>query len=160
MRRVLGHFCTGVAVVTGRDGGRPLGFTCQSVTSVSLDPPYISFCPSNDSRSWPLIRASGAVCVNVLAANQRDVCSTFARSGEDKFSAVEWRPARSGAPILGGALACIEADVEMEHEAGDHTIVIARVTALHAHTERRPLLFFRGVLGGFTDGLEMASSDA
>lgn len=161
MRRVLGHFCTGVAVVTGHDGDRPLGFTCQSVTSVSLDPPYISFCPSKSSSSWPLIRATGSVCVNVLAADQRDVCSGFARSGSDKFDGVDWAPAAGGSPIIAGTLASIEADIEFEHEAGDHTIVVGRVTALRAHPEREPLLFFRGAFGGFASGIDrMSAGDA
>ncbi|MDT0550934.1 flavin reductase family protein, partial [Streptomyces lonegramiae] len=86
MRTVLGHFCTGIAVITGRDGQRPLGFTCQSVTSVSLDPPYVSFCPSLGSSTWPLIRASGRMCINILADTQESVCAQFARSAEDKFA--------------------------------------------------------------------------
>ncbi|OBK80325.1 monooxygenase [Mycolicibacter heraklionensis] len=149
MRRVLGHFCTGVAVITAHDGRRPLGFTCQSVTSVSLDPPYISFCPANTSSSWPRIRDVGTLCVNVLSDYQQDVCAQFAARGSDKFAGVSWLPGANGAPALQGTLASIEADVEFEHAAGDHTIVVARVTALHAHEERSPLLFYRGGYGGF-----------
>jgi len=150
LRRVLGHFCTGVAVITGHDRHRPSGFTCQSVTSVSLDPPYISFCPAKTSTSWPLITATGSVCVNILAADQRDVCAQFALSGGDKFDRVSWHRAANGAPELDGTLASIEADIEFEHDAGDHTIVVARVTALHAHEHLEPLLFFRGAYGGFS----------
>ena len=149
MRRVLGHFCTGIAVITAHDGNRPLGFTCQSVTSVSLEPPYISFCPASLSTSWPLIRAVGTVCVNVLAAEQKDVCTQFATRTDDKFAGVDWRPGANGAPALDGALASIEADIEFEHPAGDHTIVVARVTGLRAHEERDPLLFYRGGYGDF-----------
>ncbi|KWX66308.1 flavin reductase family protein [Mycobacterium sp. NAZ190054] len=147
MRRVLGNFCTGVAVVTAHDGDRAIGFTCQSVTSVSLEPPYISFCPSASSTSWPLIRQAGALCVNILAEGQQEVCTRFASRSDDKFDGVSWRPGGNGAPVLDGTLACIEADVEMEHVAGDHTIVVARVTRLWAHRERNPLLFFRGGFG-------------
>src|SRR5215217_5984185 len=149
MRDVLGRFCTGIAVVTATDGNRPYGFACQSVTSVSLDPPYISFCPAKTSTSWPLIRATGSVCVNILAANQRDVCAQFALSGGDKFKRVTWHRATNGAPELDGTLASIEADFEFEHTAGDHTIVVAHVRALHAHENREPLLFFRGGYGRF-----------
>lgn len=149
MRRVLGHFCTGIAVVTAHDDTRPIGFTCQSVTSVSLDPPYISFCPSNSSMSWPLIRAVGALCVNVLAADQHDVCAQFATRGEDKFAGIEWRRGANGAPTLHGTLASIEAELEFEHGAGDHSIVVARVSGLWAHEERGPLLFYRGGYGAF-----------
>src|SRR5215212_7289516 len=81
MRTVLGHFCTGVAVITGRDGDHPVGFACQSVTSVSLDPPYVSFCPAHTSGSWPVIRRTGRLCINILSSDQRWVCAQFAVSG-------------------------------------------------------------------------------
>jgi 3-hydroxy-9,10-secoandrosta-1,3,5(10)-triene-9,17-dione monooxygenase reductase component len=150
MRTVLGHFCTGVAVITGHDGTRPLGFACQSVTSVSLQPPYVSFCPASTSSSWPLIRDTRRLAINILADDQRDLCAQFAASGGDKFAEVGWRPGRNGAPVLHGVLATIEADVEVEHDAGDHTIVVAHVTNLYAHSGRQPLLFYRGGYGGFS----------
>lgn len=149
MRTVLGHFCTGVAVITGHDGQRPLGFACQSVTSVSLEPPYVSFCPARTSTSWPLIRSTRRLCINVLADEQREVCLRFAVRGADKFDGLGWRPGRNGAPAIIDALATIEGDVAFEHAAGDHSIVVVHVTGLHAHPERRPLLFFRGGYGGF-----------
>jgi 3-hydroxy-9,10-secoandrosta-1,3,5(10)-triene-9,17-dione monooxygenase reductase component len=149
MRDVLGRFCTGIAVITANDRVRPYGFTCQSVTSVSLDPPYISFCTARTSTSWPAMRAIGVLCVNILAADQHHLCSQFAISAADKFAGVRWRPASNGAPLIDGAVASIEAQVEFEHGAGDHTIVVAHVTGLHASDERPPLLFFRGSYGGF-----------
>lgn len=149
MRAVLGHFCTGIAVITGHDRQRPVGFACQSVTSVSLEPPYVSFCPARTSTSWPLIRSTGRICINVLADDQRDVCARFAVSGGDKFDGMEWSPGRNGAPAIHGALATIEGSVEFEHAAGDHSIVVAHVSGLHAHAARRPLLFYRGGYGGF-----------
>lgn len=148
MRAVLGHFCTGIAVITGHDGQRPVGFTCQSVTSVSLDPPYVSFCPSRGSSTWPLIRAAGRMCINILADDQETVCAQFARSGGDKFAGISWSPAANGAPRLHGTLATIEADLEFEHAAGDHTIAVVHVTGLTAHSGK-PLLFYRGDYGGF-----------
>ena len=150
MRAVLGHFCTGIAVITGHDGQRPLGFTCQSVTSVSLEPPYVSFCPSRSSSTWPLIRATGRMCISILADHQQTVCAQFARSSADKFAGIHWSPAANGAPRLHGTLATIEADLEYEHGAGDHTIVVAHVTSLSAHGGQ-PLLFYRGDYGGFDD---------
>ncbi|ORV49389.1 monooxygenase [Mycolicibacter engbaekii] len=153
MRHVLGHFCTGIAVITAHDGRRPLGFTCQSVTSVSLDPPYVSFCAANTSSSWPLIREVGKLCLNILSEHQTEVSTQFAVSGSDKFDKVTWSPGVNGAPALDGTLASIEADLQFEHEAGDHTIVIARVTGLRAHGQRRPLLFYRGGYGRYI-GLE------
>jgi flavin reductase (DIM6/NTAB) family NADH-FMN oxidoreductase RutF len=82
---VLGHVCTGNAVITGHDGVHPLGFACQSVTSVSLRPPYLSLCPDSTSSSWPLIRKVGSVAINVLAADERTNCLQFATTGRDKF---------------------------------------------------------------------------
>jgi flavin reductase (DIM6/NTAB) family NADH-FMN oxidoreductase RutF len=149
MRTVLGHFCTGVAVITGHDGDRPVGFACQSVTSVSLDPPYVSFCPAHTSGSWPVIRATGRLCINILSDHQHGVCAQFAVSGGDKFAGVDWSPGSNGAPVLHDALATIEADLEFENSAGDHTIVVAHVTGLRASKGRRPLLFYRGAFGGF-----------
>ncbi|MFB7874667.1 flavin reductase family protein [Nocardia sp. NPDC056064] len=149
LRRVLGHFATGVAVIAAHDGTRPLGFTCQSVVSVSLDPPYVSFCPAKTSTNWPLLRAQGALCVNVLAEEQSALCRRFAVSGADKFAGVEWERAGNGAPALAGALAHIEVSVELEHDAGDHTVVLARIGALRAAEDRKPLLFYRGGFGGF-----------
>jgi flavin reductase (DIM6/NTAB) family NADH-FMN oxidoreductase RutF len=147
MRSVLGHFCTGVAVITGRHLDRPVGFACQSVTSVSLGPPYVSFCPARTSSSWPVIRSSEQLAINILAHDQRDICAQFATSGGDKFAGIDWNPGRNGAPSLKGVLASIEAEIAFEHEAGDHTIVIAHVTGLRAHRGRRPLLFYRGDYG-------------
>lgn len=150
LRRVLGHFATGVAVIAAHDGTRPLGFTCQSVVSVSLDPPYVSFCPAKSSTSWPLLRTAGALCINILAEEQSALCRQFAVSGADKFAGVDWGPAGNGAPALAGALAHIEATVELEHDAGDHTVVLARVADLRATEGARPLLFYRGAFGGFS----------
>lgn len=149
MRAVLGHFCTGITVITGHDGVRPFGFACQSVTSVSLDPPYVSFCPARTSSSWRQIRSTGRICINVLAHEQHSLCMRFAVSGGDKFDGVDWRPGGNGAPVLPGTLATIEADITAEHDAGDHTIVVAHVTGLKAHTGLRPLLFYRGGFGEF-----------
>jgi flavin reductase (DIM6/NTAB) family NADH-FMN oxidoreductase RutF len=147
MRTVLGHFCTGVAVVAGHDGTQPVGFTCQSVTSVSLVPPYVSFCPARTSSSWPTIRSTGRLSINVLTDDQRDICARFAVTGGDKFDGVDWSPGHNGAPVLHGVLATIETEVAFEYDAGDHTIVVTRVTGLRAHEGRRPLLFYRGAYG-------------
>jgi flavin reductase (DIM6/NTAB) family NADH-FMN oxidoreductase RutF len=150
-RKVLGHFPTGVTVVTGLDDGKPNGLTIGSFTSVSLDPPLVGFLAAKDSDSWPGIEPSGAFCVNVLGAEQEELCWRFARTGEDKFDGVSWEPAPSGAPILAGAIAWIDCAMEAVYEMGDHWFVLGRVTALD-HVEDydvHPLLFFRGSLGRF-----------
>ncbi|MGG7102248.1 flavin reductase family protein [Rhodococcus sp. 24CO] len=149
LRDVMSNFCTGVTVITAHDGDSPLGFTCQSLVSVSLDPPLLSFCPAKTSTSWPKLREAGSICINVLAHDQKDMCSAFARGGTDKFSGVDWEAGSNGAPALEGALARIEATIENEHDAGDHTIVVARITDLTVLRHDGPLLFYRGGFGRF-----------
>ncbi len=144
LRRVWGNFATGVAVITAHDGTAPLGFTCQSVVSVSLDPPLVSFCPARSSTSWPGIRAVGTFCVNILADDQLGPARQFARSGADKFAGLEWTMSPIGAPALTGTLASVDARLTDEHDAGDHTIVVAEITGITADHERAPLVFFRG----------------
>lgn len=152
-RQVLGHFCTGIAVITSLDGDAPVGFTAQSLTSVSLDPPLVSVCPAKTSSSWPRIRATGRFCANVLAEDQEALCRSFAApaaSGGDKFSGVGWTPSvATGSPVLTGALAWVDCELEAEHEAGDHLIVLGRVVDLGVAEEGRPLLFYRGGYGRF-----------
>ena len=143
-RSVLGHFCTGVTVVTGRDGDVLAGFACQSFAALSLDPPLVLFCPSRTSRTWPVLAAAGRFAVNVLAEHQEDVSAVFGARGEDKFASVDWQPGPSGAPLIEGALTWIDCELEAVHEAGDHYVVIGRVTALGAASDVRPLLFHRG----------------
>lgn len=151
MREVLGHFVSGIVVVTaaGRDG--PIGFTCQSFASLSLDPPLVSFAPARSSSTWPRIRDVGAFCVNVLAADHQEVSAGFARSGTDKFAGVPWRPAPSGAPVLDGVSAWIDCTLWQEYDGGDHTIAVGHVADLGADPARLPLLFYRGRYGVTAD---------
>ena len=146
MRRVLGHFASGVTIVTGFDGETPVGFACQSFTSVSLDPPLVLFCPAHTSSTWPRIQASGSFSVNVLAADQLELCKAFATSGGDKFDGVDWSRTQWG-PSLDGVLATVSCDIEQVHVAGDHDVVIGRVRELVTHREDGPLLFWRGEFG-------------
>ena len=127
---MLGHFCTGVTVITTVDADGPAGFTCQSFAAVSLDPPLVLFCPSRSSATWRRIERTGHFCANVLADGQRELARVFASSAAGKFDGVGWSPAPAGPPVLDGALAWVTATVETVHEAGDHQVVIGRVTGL------------------------------
>ncbi|GEL19621.1 flavin reductase family protein [Pseudonocardia asaccharolytica] len=147
MRDVLGHFVSGVVVITAHGGARPVGFTCQSFASLSLDPPLVSFCPARTSTTWPKIREIGRFCVNVLAEDHQHHSLRFARSGVDKFAGVEWQPAPSGAPILEGVSAWIDCSLWQEYDGGDHTIAVGHVHDLGAAPDRLPLLFYRGRYG-------------
>jgi 3-hydroxy-9,10-secoandrosta-1,3,5(10)-triene-9,17-dione monooxygenase reductase component len=147
MREVLGHFASGVTVVTALTADGPIGFTCQSFSSLSLDPPLVAFAPSRSSRTWPRLREIGRFCVNVLAEGQDDVSQNFARSGEDRFAGVRWTPSAHGSPVLEDVVAWIDGELWAEYDGGDHTIVVARVLDLGAHPDRRPLLYHRGSYG-------------
>jgi len=148
-RQVLGHFATGVTVVTAHAGGEPVGLAVNSFTSVSLAPPLIAACISTRSSTWPRVREVGAFCVNVLSADQEAVCRTFAARGPKRFAGIGYRPAPSGAPILTGVLAWIDCSIEAEHLAGDHVIVVGRVHDLGVAREHSPLVFYRGGFGRF-----------
>ncbi len=148
-RQVLGHFCTGVTVITTCDTvGVPVGFACQAFAALSLDPPLVTFCPGRASGTWRAIERAGHFGVNVLAEAQQEVSRTFGTTGADKFADLRWRPAASGAPILDGVLTWLTADVEAVHAGGDHLIVVGRVTELGPYHDGphhgRPLLFYRG----------------
>lgn len=147
IKSAFGHFSTGVTIITGQSDGMPQGFTCQSFVALSMDPTYIGFCPGRSSTSWPRIRPSGAVCINILASDQEPLCRTFADRRQDRFAHVLWRPGRNGAPAFDGVLARIEANVVNEIEAGDHTIVVAEPTEFWVSPARSPLLYYRGAFG-------------
>lgn len=147
MRDVLGHFASGIVVITAIGPDGPVGFTCQSFSSLSLDPPLVSFSPSRTSSTWPKIREIGRFCVNMLAVDHEELSAAFARSGTDKYAGVRWSASPSGAPILDGVAAWIDCTVEHEYPGGDHTIVAGRVHDLGADETRSPLLFHRGTYG-------------
>ncbi|HEX6394143.1 MAG TPA: flavin reductase family protein [Acidimicrobiales bacterium] len=147
-RTVLGHFASGVVIVTGMHDDGPAGLTCQSFFSLSLDPPLVAFAPGKSSKSWPKASFTGNLCLNVLAADQEELAWTFADSDADKFSGLGWTPAGHGAPHIEGALAWIDCTVDEIHEAGDHYLVVARVTELESR-DGEPLVFFRGGFGTF-----------
>jgi flavin reductase (DIM6/NTAB) family NADH-FMN oxidoreductase RutF len=145
-RKVLGHYPTGVTVVTGLDAqGRPTGVTIGSFTSVSLDPPLVGFFPGRSSTTWPAIEPSGHFCVNVLGADQAELCWRFAKESDGRFDGVDWVPAPSGAPILPGTVAWIDCTIEQVDEVGDHWFVLGRVTEMaHADEVDDAMVFFRG----------------
>jgi len=147
-RNTLGQFCTGVVIAAGICDGELKGFAAQSFTSLSLDPPLVAVCPSKTSTSWPKIRATGAFCINVLAADQKHVCDAFAKPGV--AADIGWRRGVTGAPILDDVIAYIDCHIEVEHDAGDHTIAIGRVRDIKiVAPQKAPLLFFRGTYGTF-----------
>jgi 3-hydroxy-9,10-secoandrosta-1,3,5(10)-triene-9,17-dione monooxygenase reductase component len=144
-RDVLGRFCTGVAVVTSMAGGEPVGMTCQSFASVSLDPPLVMFIPAKTSRAWPMMQRAGHFCVNFLAANQTAISDVMASKGADKFAGIPWTTSKTGSPLLEGVIGYVDCSVHTVHEAGDHFIVVGRVQDM-ALTDgsSAPLLYYEG----------------
>ena len=143
-RQVLGHFPTGVTVVTGIDGDEPVGLAVGSFFSLSIEPPLVGFCVGTSSNSWSRMADTGSFCVNILGADQEDVCRVFATSGDDKFASIGWSPAKSGSPLIDGVLAWIDCEVDAVHAGGDHHIVVGAVESLGVGREGDPLVFFRG----------------
>jgi 3-hydroxy-9,10-secoandrosta-1,3,5(10)-triene-9,17-dione monooxygenase reductase component len=146
-RDVLGHFASGVTVVATVDDGEPVGMTCQSFSSVSLEPPLVLFVPARTSRSWPVIERTGRFCVSFLAADQAELSDTMASRGTDKFREVKWTPSPvTGSPVIEGSLAHLDCTLHAVHRAGDHFVAIGRVVdlAVDAAEPPDPLLFYRG----------------
>lgn len=143
MRQVLGRFASGVVVVSGSGSDGPVGFTCQSFFSLSLDPPLVALAPSRSSATWPHLHRSALFTANVLRDGQADLARSFSRTGVDKFAGVAWVPGPTGTPHLQGALAWIDCRVEQVHAGGDHHLVVGRVLQL-AGGDGRPLVFYRG----------------
>lgn len=152
-RTILGRFATGVVGITAIDPetGGANGLAANSFTSVSLDPPLVSFCVAHTSTTWRTLRGARRFCVNVLSARQRDVCLRLAARGGDKLAGLEWTVSPGGGPVIEGALAWLECSVEAEHVAGDHMIVVARVHHLDRHHDGDPLVFYQGAYGSFRD---------
>lgn len=160
-RRVLGQYPTGVCVIAadGPEAG-PCGMVVGSFTSVSLDPPLIAFYPAKSSTSWPKIESAGAFCVNILGADQEDVCRTFSAKSGNKFEKVLFHHTpQTGSPIIDGVVAWIDCDIEAVQDAGDHVLVLGRVRELDLQRPGLPLLFFRGGYGRFSPH-SLAASDA
>ncbi|WP_206535009.1 flavin reductase, partial [Mesorhizobium sp. M7A.F.Ca.US.007.01.2.1] len=143
-RRALGSFLTGVTIVTtiGPEG-EPRGFTANSFTSVSLDPPLVLVCIAHKALGHPVFATSKSFAINILNEGQKAASGIFASKAADKFAAVAWRPGRTGSPVLDGSVASFDCDMERLVEAGDHSILIGRVRDFE-HNSAQPLGYCRG----------------
>ncbi|MFV1530746.1 MULTISPECIES: flavin reductase [unclassified Phaeobacter] len=135
LRQAFGSFMTGVTVVTSHDaGGRPIGFTANSFTSVSLDPPLLLVCLANSSRNYDALVGGEGFAVNVLAETQIEISNTFARPAEDRFAGVSWHRGPAGSPLIDGVSAWFDCSLHKTVEAGDHVILIGEVRAFGTGT--------------------------
>lgn len=135
LRRALGAFATGVTIVTAMDRatGEAVGFTANSFTSVSLEPPLLLVCLAHTAASYRIFCASEGFAVNVLSADQEGVARIFATRGADKFSGVSWKPGVHGAPLIDGSLARFDCSMHQRVAAGDHDILMGQVLAFSRH---------------------------
>ena len=143
-RHVLGHFATGVTIVTTCDAeARPTGLTASAFCSVSLDPPLILICVDHKSQSYPHLRESGRFAINILSQEHEQLSRRFASSRLDKFDGVPFKVGALDVPLIDAALAYLECRTVSAHVEGDHTIFVGRVEAVGAG-EGEPLLYYRG----------------
>jgi flavin reductase (DIM6/NTAB) family NADH-FMN oxidoreductase RutF len=147
-RKVMGHFATGVTVVTALDGDRPQGITVNALSSVSLDPPLIMIALDRRRFITPTVHRERRFGVNVLGEGQQALSDCFAGAAvtpdRDAFCGAAWTPGETGVPILAGAIATLECLVVDTYSAGDHDLFIARVEASSTHHgSAMPLLYFR-----------------
>jgi flavin reductase (DIM6/NTAB) family NADH-FMN oxidoreductase RutF len=144
LRRAFGTFATGVTITTTIDGdGAPAGFTANSFTSVSLDPPLLLVCIAETANTFAAFRGAGRFAVNVLSATQRALSTTFATQGADRFAGVAWRSEKTGAPVIDGGVAWFDCTTERLIDAGDHVIILGRVVDFD-HAAGAPLAYCRG----------------
>jgi flavin reductase (DIM6/NTAB) family NADH-FMN oxidoreductase RutF len=144
LRRVMGHFATGVTVITSiRASGEMHGLTANAFSSVSLVPPLLLICVDKKAESYPCFEESKIFTVNILASDQESLSRKFAVSGGNKFEGVSYRIGANGAPILNGAIAYLECKLAGSMDAGDHTVYLGEIEQAETH-EAKPLLFFRG----------------
>jgi len=145
-REVIGHFATGVTVITARSDGRAHGTTASAVCSVSLEPPSLLVCMNRSSATGAAIDRSGRFAVNVLTEAQADVAARFARQGGD-FEGLVVEAGARGVPLLAEALAVIECRVVERARGGTHTVFIAAAERAEAREGGAPLAYFRGEFG-------------
>lgn len=144
LRDAFGSFMTGVTVVTTRDAnGQPLGFTANSFSSVSLDPPLLLVSIARTSSNYAAFTTAPAFAVNILSEGQKEVSNTFARPVEDRFGAVYWRASANGSPLISNVSAWFDCTLHHCVEAGDHAILIGRVEGFEA-TSAPGLGYYRG----------------
>jgi flavin reductase (DIM6/NTAB) family NADH-FMN oxidoreductase RutF len=144
LRDAFGTFMTGVTVVTTMDAAQqPLGFTANSFSSVSLDPPLLLVSIAKSSSNYERFVNGNGFAINILSEHQKEVSNTFARPVDDRFATVAWQAGPNGAPILMGAAAWFDCSLHQVVDAGDHAILIGKVEAFEA-SHRAGLGYYRG----------------
>lgn len=144
LKAAYASFPTGVAAVCAQSGGEVVGMAASSFTAVSLDPPLVSVCVMNTSRTWQRLRGSARLGVSILAADQGAVCGAIGTRRVDRFAGIDTAVTAEGAVFVRGAGVWLECEVQSLLPAGDHTIVLLRVVELDVDTDRQPLVYLAG----------------
>jgi 3-hydroxy-9,10-secoandrosta-1,3,5(10)-triene-9,17-dione monooxygenase reductase component len=146
-RHALARFATGVAFITATPDDQPTGLIVNSLTSVSLEPPLLAFCPARSSLTWSRMRHTRRFAVNVLGRRHQQFATRASAAGADRFTDLDWQPGHNGLPLLTDALATLECEITAEHPTGDHWIVVGHVDTMHIPPITDPLIFFAGAFG-------------
>lgn len=149
LRSALGSFATGITVVTCATPDGPLGIAANSFASVSLDPPLVLWSPAKSSSRYAAFLAAEHCAIHVLGAAHMEICKGFARDGR-AFDSLDWAEGTHSVPLLTPCLARFECRREAVHDAGDHSIIVARVTRVTT-SPGAPLVFQGGRYGEFTE---------
>jgi 3-hydroxy-9,10-secoandrosta-1,3,5(10)-triene-9,17-dione monooxygenase reductase component len=152
LRRVMGHFATGVAVVAAIHDDRPHGMAVNSFTSVSLRPPMVAFCAGHTSTTWPWLRRAGRFAVSVLAEGQERLGNAFGTAGADRFAESGWTRSPQGEPLVPGAVAWLDCTIVRVLPIGDHDLVVGEVGTVGLGDRSSPLVFFRGGFVRLSEG--------
>ena len=140
-RDALSKFASGITIVTVTAGEQPHGMTASAFAAVSLEPPLVLVCLEKTSRTRALVLEVGTFAVSVLVEGQQEIAKAFSRPGKKPFDDLSHRPGKNGAPLLDGAIACIECSVEQVVEGGDHDIVVGEMAACEVRGGQ-PLVYF------------------
>ena len=146
-KEVVGHYVTGVVVITASLPEGLAGFTCQTFGSLSLEPILVSFAAKSSGQSWSRVQRAEVIGINILSIEQEALARVFATTGIEKFNGVAWSAGPGGAPLLEGAVAHLEGRIAHRFSQGDHDIVVTAIDFVAAHPGR-PLAYYRG---GFTE---------
>lgn len=150
LRKALGHFATGVTVITSlHSDGTLAGFTANAFTSLSLEPPLVVICVDLGARSYPAIKKYRQFCIHVLAEDQEHIAKKFAEKHSEKSGICAWHLTNDGYPVLDHYHALVQCTVELEYPGGDHAIVVGKVSRVDVATQASgPLLYYKGAMQG------------
>ncbi|WEG08474.1 flavin reductase family protein [Microbacterium horticulturae] len=143
-KAAMSALATAVTVVASRESGSPVAMVMGTLTMVSEDPPLVAVLPKRSSSTWRRVAATGRFTASVLAADQREIVAGLAGRSDARFSRIDWDETEAGGAAVAGCVSALDAEIQAEHVAGDHLIVVARVVGLRVdEVPSAPLLFFR-----------------